>query len=203
MQMFLTQSEHSGFLFDCVARRPDKVLISTFGIYAGITYSGQDTTQWGEKYRLATRDLLESLRAKGKHRPKVQMMVGVAEYKGCKGEKYCKDCEIQYAKGLIRLVYHAEIFPDFEWRVSTQLHLKCAIFYYKAGPPRGVAGGRNFTDSDWADVTMELSDDQTAILAEHTIELWNNSPELNDKTIGVILDQQQISSKTIDAILSL
>jgi hypothetical protein len=50
---------------------------------------------------------------------------------------------------------------------------------------------------------MELSDDQTAILAEHTIELWNNSPELNDKTIGVILDQQQISSKTIDAILSL
>jgi len=201
MRMFLESADHSNFLFHCVADKPTKVLVSTFGIYAGITYSGQDTTKWGEKYRLATRDLLDSLRTKGKHRPRVQMMVGVAEYKGCKGDKYCKDCEIQYAKSLIRLAYHAEIFPEFEWHISTQLHLKCAIFYYPNGEIRGVAGGRNFTDSCWADVTFELSPQQSTELATHTQELWENSPVLNDKAINDILIAQGIRDKTMEAIV--
>lgn len=195
MQMFLQPTDHSQFLFDRVADKPDEILISSFGIYAGITYNGQDTTEWGDKYRLATRDLLETMRKI----PTVRMMIGVASYRSCKGEGYCKDCELQYAKGLIRLAYHAELFPQFQWRVSTELHLKCAIFYY-GDNIKGVAGGRNFTDSSWADVTFELTSKQAQELAKHTMELWDASPELNDASIGRILENQQISQKTMDCL---
>lgn len=195
MQMFLEPADHSKFLFDRVADNPQKILISSFGIYAGITYSGQDTTEWGDKFRLATRDLLETMRKIDD----VRMLIGVADYRGCKGERYCKDCELQYVKTLIRLAYHAELFPELQWRVSTQLHLKCAIFYYE-DDVRGIAGGRNFTDSSWADVTFELTAKQARELAKHTIELWDNSPELNDAAIEKILESQQISPKTMECL---
>ena len=204
MKMILEHANHSRFLFDRVAEDPERVLISSFGIYAGITYAGQDTTQWGEKYRLATRDLLETMRGI----PDVRMLIGVAQYRGCKGEQYCKHCELQYAKGLLRLVYHAELFPEFQWRISTELHLKCAIFYYNISHPegkkliiKGVAGGRNFTDSDWADVTFELTKVQSLELARHTTELWDLSPELTDNAISDILDSQNISDKTMENIV--
>lgn len=199
MQMFLESAEHSQYLFDRVAEKPERILISSFGIYAGITYSGQDTTTWGDKYRLATRDLMEIMRGI----KSVYMLIGVAPYKGCKGDKYCQDCEIQYAKSLLRLAYHAELFPEFKWKISTDLHLKCAIFSYPKGTVpriRGVAGGRNFTDSSWADVTFELTESKAVLLAKHTIELWESSPNLTDAAISDILDSQGISEKTMKAI---
>ena len=196
MKMFLEPSDHSKFLFSRVAENPKSILISSFGIYAGISYAGQDTTEWGDKYRLATRDLLETMRKI----PDVKMLIGVAQYRGCKGEQYCKDCEMQYVKTLLRLVYHAELFPEFQWKVSTELHLKCAIFYYDSAI-KGVAGGRNFTDSSWADVTFELTKVQSSELAKHTIELWESSPDLTDAAVSNILDSQSISEKTMKAIV--
>jgi len=200
MQMFLESADHSQYLFDRVAENPEKVLISSFGIYCGITYSGQDTTEWGDKYRLATRDLMEMMRGI----KNVYMLIGVAPYKGCKGNRYCQDCEIQYAKSLLRLAYHAELFPQFKWKVSTDLHLKCAIFSYpKDNTPRvkGVAGGRNFTDSSWADVTFELDELQAINLAKHTIKLWELSPNLTDSAISDILNDQGIAERTMNAII--
>ena len=63
MKMFLGQEEHAEYLSRCVADSPKSILISSFGIYAGITYSGQDTTEWGEKYKLETRTLMEKIRS--------------------------------------------------------------------------------------------------------------------------------------------
>lgn len=195
MQLFLEHTDHSKFLFDRVAEVPDHTIISSFGIYAGITYNGNDTTEWGEKYRLATRDLLETMRKL----PDVKMLIGVADYRSCKNKDYCRDCEINYAKGLLRLAFHAELFPEFKWRVSTQLHLKCALFFY-GNEIKGVAGGRNFTDSNWADVTIELNDEYCRELAKHTIDLWKSSPKLNDDAVAQILDDQGISKKTLQYI---
>jgi len=197
MKLFLDHADHSRFLFDRVAEKPDQILVSSFGIYAGISFSGQDTTTWGEKYRLATRDLLEIMRTL----PDVKILIGVAEYRSCKYNAYCRDCEITYAKSLLRLAFHAELFSEFEWRVSTQLHLKCALFYY-GDVIKGVAGGRNLTDSNWADVTIELSPKYATELAQHTMKLWNASAVLNDDAISEILKSQNISDKTMDAIAS-
>lgn len=195
MKLFLDHADHSRFLFDRASEKPDRVLISSFGIYAGISFSGQDTTTWGEKYRLATRDLLEIMRTL----PDVKMLIGVADYRSCKYNAYCRDCETTYAKNLLRLAFHAELFPEFEWRVSTQLHLKCALFYY-GDVIKGVAGGRNLTDSNWADVTIELSPGYAAELAQHTMQLWAASAVLNDDAISEILKSQNISDKTMTAI---
>jgi len=154
-KMFLDHTDHSQFLFDRVHEKPSHVLIASFGIYAGITYAGQDVTKWGEQYRTATRDLMEIMRGL----PDVRMLIGVADYKSCKGKSTrCTDCEVEYVRAFMRLVNHAELFPEFKWRISTELHLKCSLFFYdKPARAAGVAGGRNFTDSSWADVTFELS----------------------------------------------
>lgn len=195
MKLFFDHADHSKFLFDRVAESPSHVLISSFGIYAGITYSGKDTTTWGDKYRLATRDLLESMRSLSD----VKMLIGVADYKSCKYKDYCRDCEINYAKGLLRLAFHAELFPEFKWKVSTELHLKCALFFYQ-NDIKGVAGGRNFTDSHWADVTIELNRQYAKELATHTLDLWKKSPTLNDEAVENILEDQGISKKTLQCI---
>jgi len=195
MKLLLEHDDHSRYLSDRVAEKPQKVLITSFGIYAGITYNGQDSTTWGDKYRLATRDLMEAMRTI----PEVKILIGVAEYKSCKNKNYCIDCEKQYVKNLLRLVFHTELFPEFEWRVSTDLHLKCALFYYD-DIIQGVAGGRNLTDSNWADITVVLDKKHAMELSQHSLNLWDKSSKLTDAAITDIFKSQHISDKTMESI---
>jgi hypothetical protein len=199
MKMFITPEEHSQYHFERVADKPKTVIISTFGIYCGITYSGQDTTQWGDKYRLATRDLMEAMRGI----PDVRMLIGVANYKSCRNKQQCLDCEKQYVQQLVRLVFHAELFPEFQWRVTTELHLKCSIFLYPDKPKKinGIAGGRNFTDSKWADITFELSETQIKTVYNHVKEQWNKAVEITDDAVAEIFRQQNISANGFQSVV--
>lgn len=199
MKMFITPEEHSQYHFERVADKPTTVIVSSFGIYCGITYSGQDTTQWGDKYRLATRDLMEAMRGI----PDVRMLIGVANYKSCRNKEPCVDCEKQYVQQLLRLVFHAELFPEFQWRVTTELHLKCSIFLYPDRPDhkiQGIAGGRNFTDSKWADITFELTSDQIKAVYGHVKEQWNKAAEITDEAVSEIFQQQNISDNGFHSV---
>lgn len=196
MEMFLDHDDHSRFLFDRVAEKPQHIIISSFGLYAGFSWSGQDTTQWGKKFQLATRDLMEAMRGL----PDVRFLIGVANYKSCKGKLDCIDCEKQYCRALLRLMNHAEQFPEFKWRVTTSLHLKCILFFYKKNV-RGVAGGRNFTDSDWADCTFELTTSQIKTLYGHVNNQWSQARPLTDETISQIFDEEEISPSGFRATL--
>ena len=197
-KMFLNYSEHANFLVERVAERPKHTVIASYGLYAGITYSGDDTTEWGEKYQLATRDLMETMR----DLPDVRLLIGVSNYKSCKGKTTnCVDCEKQYCRTLIRLVNHADLFPEFQWRTTTSLHLKCVLFFYEKNA-RGIAGGRNFSDSDWADCTFELPVQHIKKLYGHVNELWDKSRVVDNVTIGQILDEEEISERGFKATLA-
>jgi len=200
-EMFIPNEDHYAYIRKCVANKPEHSLIATFGIYAGITYDGRDPTEWGAEYGLNTRDIITELQKLDN----VQFLVGVANYRSCKGKIDCIDCEKQYVRSLFRLVFHAEKFPEFEWRITTDLHLKCSLFFYDQDctpeKAKGVAGGRNFTDSSWADVTFELSSKQIDELHTYTADLWRDSLSATDESVGKIFDQQNLSEKGIEAVL--
>lgn len=197
MEMFLDHADHSRWLFDRVAENPTHTMIASYGLYAGISYAGQDTTTWGEKFRLATRDLMETMRGL----PDVRFLIGVSNYRSCKGKFDCIDCEKQYCRTLIRLVHHAELFPEFQWRVTTNLHLKACLFFYGASV-KGIGGGRNFSDSDWIDCTFELSTAHIKKLYGHIKDVWDLSKPLNDETIGEIFEEQEISERGFKATVA-
>lgn len=200
-KMFIPNDEHYGFIRECVADKPEHTIITTFGIYAGITYDGRDSTEWGSQYSLNTRDIIEQLQ----ELDNVRFLVGVANYRSCRGKFDCVDCEKQYIRSLIRLAFHAEKFPEFDWRITTELHLKCALFFYDQdctpSRARGIAGGRNFTDSSWADITFELDAGQIDGLHTYATELWDESLPANDDSVSEILEEQNISEKGIKSVL--
>ena len=197
MKMFLDHNDHAKYLSDRVEENPTHVFIASYGLYAGISYAGQDTTKWGKKFQLATRDLMEAMRKL----PDVRFLIGASNYKSCKGKLTCIDCEKQYCRSLIRLVHHAELFPEFKWRVTTNLHLKACIFFY-GQQVKGIGGGRNFSDSDWIDCTFELSTTHIKQLYAHAKGVWDDSKVLNDNTIAGIFEEQEISERGFKATVS-
>jgi hypothetical protein len=199
MRLLLTNDDHFKFLNECVDEKPEKVLIATHNLYAGIQPDGGDSREWGEKYRSETREFLERMRSL----KDVRILVGNYEHKSCKGKKTaCVDCEKQYVLGLVRHINHAEKFPEFKWRISSGSHIKCALFTYPGGEIRGVAGGRNLTDSSWADVTVELDKMSSMRLFEHFVGVWKQATLLNSDRIGEIMEQQGISEQTVQSILA-
>lgn len=199
MRLLLTLEDHFKFLHECLNAKPNFVRVATYGLWAGIMPDGRDTREWGEQYRSETREFLEALR----YVPKTRMLVGNYEYKSCKGKKtVCTDCEKQYVMGLVRLINHAEKFPQFKWRISNGSHVKCVLFSYDNGDVKGVAGGRNMTDSSWADVTVELDKMSILRLEEHFDGIWKESHLLNNDRIGEIMEEQGINEKTVQSILA-
>ncbi len=207
MRMLLDTSDHFDFLDQCVAAKPQSVTLTSYGVWAGILPDGRDMTSWKDqdgnaKFKFRTRDLLESLR-KVKD---VRILVGLFEYKSCKGKNVaCGDCERKYVLDLVRHMNHAEKFPKFKWRIIQQSHVKCAIFTYPENHPaplRGLAGGRNLTDSDWADVSVELDKMSLIRLQEHVNGIWDKGMALTDAALGKVLADQGISEDTFQSIMA-
>ena len=105
MKMFIEFEDHISFLEELVIDQPKEVIIASFGLYAGITYKGHDTTEWGDKWQLRSRDLLESMQSV----PSVKMLIGTQEYSSCRGKQKCIACEMRYARTQFRLISHAGI----------------------------------------------------------------------------------------------
>lgn len=204
MRLLFDLADHYNFLNNCVEEKPTAIRLGTYGLYAGIMPDGRDSRDWGAKYRSETRELLEKIKTTD---AKVKILVGQYEHKSCKGKSVvCSDCERKYVLDLVRLMNHAEAFSGFKWRISTGIHLKCAIFTYPESNPsaiRGQVGGRNLTDSQWADVSVELDKMSCIRVQEKFDELWEDALILNADRIGRIMEEQQIAQSTIDKIMSM
>lgn len=195
-RMFIENEDHYQYLRDSIALNPAHVIISTYGVYAGITHDGQDITQLGEKYKKNTKDILDMLKGHD-----VRILVGVSNYKSCKTKGQCIDCEKQYAKMILRTAEHASFFNHVKWKITTELHLKCYLFFYNDKTVRGLAGGRNFTDSEWADISFELNLNQIKTLYGHTKKLWDSAQSITDSAISDLLISQGISEEGVQAVL--
>lgn len=195
MRIFSTIDEHFDYTAELVAKKPKGVFIATFGIYAGITYDGRDTTLWGDKFKLRTRDFLNSLTSV----PNVSLMVGLGDYRSCRNKIPCKHCERSYFYQLIRLLNHSETFSTFKWKVIPQSHAKCTLFFYD-NEIKGIIGGRNLNDSNYVDATFEVSAETSAQLYKNLLPTWKKAFDLNNDAIDKILVDQGINPETIKKI---
>jgi hypothetical protein len=201
MKLFIKIEDHFEYLNQLVKKRPNKVFIASFGIYAGITFDNRDTTEWGPKYRLGTRDFLESLRGIDTH-----IIIGVPDYRSCKGKNVtCYNCEREYIKQNCRLLNHGDKFPEFKWRMAQQAHVKCILFFYqdeKTIEISGVAGGRNLNDSNSVDATFAIDSKIGKELYQQLLPVWKASPNLNSSSINQLLENQGISISALDKMHS-
>lgn len=200
MRMFLNEESHYDFIGECLDLGPKRTIISTFGIYAGITAHDTDMAENGHSFRPTTRNALDRIN----QMEGTTLLVGVHNYRSCRNKEQCLDCEIMFTKSLIRTLNHAERFPNITWRLATELHLKCAIFLYGSNrTPRmsGIAGGRNFTGSGWADASFELSEQQVAVLYKEVNRILDTSLNLDINAIQTMLERFQISQEAFDRIL--
>lgn len=186
--MFITTEDTYEQLYKWLKDKPTTVQISTFGIYAGILDSGKDIHEVGGKYSSQTHDLIDSLNEK----TKVQVLVGVAPYRSCKdkGKVHCQDCYEAYGKNITRILMHARRWPNIDWRFRSELHLKCTIFNWEGGTPKGtiikqeiLGGGRNLTDSDWADVSFNLPRNTHDAVTGYFNEQWSEALPITEENI--------------------
>lgn len=198
MQLLISPTDHFKYLTDSLTPLPEEVLIATYGIFAGLLPDGRDTHMWGEKYQSETRKLLEAMRPI----PKVRIMIGMFEYKSCKGKQPCIDCEKQYVYTMIRHLNHRDKFKEFEWRVIPASHIKCVLFTYQDATKRGLASSRNFTDSSWEDISIALDEKSIKQLETHVDSIWTKANLLNGEAISDMLEKQGIAPRTIEKIMS-
>lgn len=186
--MFTTLQEYYDYLYECIDDQPQEIRISTFGIYAGILDTGKSMHSIGGKYLSKVHNFLDAVEEKT---DRVKILVGLPMYRSCKGKhEVCKHCITSYAKIYSRLAKHQENWPSFQWRFHGELHLKCAIFDYDNNKARTIVGGRNFTDSDWADISFALQQKQIPRLKKFYDNLWKQSEEVTDENLSNFLEDK-------------
>lgn len=192
----LDKTSHFDWLKSQVANNPTKVSIASHGIYAGITYTGDDSVKWGDEYHLETRDIIDSL----KDLHNVRILIGNSDYKSCKGKSQCIHCERQYVKSLLRLVNHAEFFNKYQWKMTTGLHLNAYMFEYD-DRSTGLYSGRNLSDPylDRIDCSIELSATNCSVVIDYFNDIWSKSLDINESTISDLMAGQDISEEGFKA----
>lgn len=185
--MFLNLDEYYNYINSLLDKKPGEVLISTYGIYCGILDDGTDVTTFGSKYDKQSKQLCDRLR---EEKIKTSILVGVYSYRSCKGDFPCENCEKSYAKGMRRLLAHSIHWPEFKWRFSPNCHLKMFLANYK-NSSEAVSGGRNMTDSEWADASFPIHDPASnKRLAIYFLNTWKESKVINEDNIAVELVRQ-------------
>lgn len=195
MRISLDIDEHFALLNNYLDYNPDRILISSYGIYAGITFANQDTAGWGDKYQLATRAFMDRLVSVSQ----VQILIGIADYRSCKANGQCLDCERQYVKSIIRLLNHAETFKHIQWRMATDLHIKGYIFEY-GNKIKGISSGRNLSDSSWKDVSVQLTESECNLIKSYIIRVWGESLDINGNQIATVFANQKISEQGFNSV---
>lgn len=129
--------------------RPDRVTISTFGLYAGVTTYGDDVRKVYNQpnYTATFLDRLVNLGVE------TEIVVGVPEFHVC--VEGCKHCVKKWNNSLKRYYYTVRKWPEINWVFVRWNHLKCVIFE-KDGNYRVFCGGRNLSESTFSDVMLYL-----------------------------------------------
>jgi len=173
----------------------DQVLISTYGIYAGITHYGQDLNGQSSKYTAYAKEFLDSLIGVSK----VNIVVGLYPYSSCKGTVRCVYCESRYVRGLLRLSSHKDHFSSFKWRVKPNNHLK-SVLAIKDNSFEGIVGGRNLSDSNWNDLTFRLEPEDAKEVFKMVIPIWKEAEDLTDDILNSLLDRYEISKHSMELV---
>lgn len=194
MDLLLSVDEHHGWIRDHVARMPDRVLITSFGVWAGILVDGRDTQEWGSKFKLETAGILRSLEEAG---IESNILVGVSDYRSCKKDGVCLDCERSFVSAQLRLLAHARAFGGLRWRFTSQLHIKTVLMVF-GRELVGLVGGRNFTGSDWVDCSVVLDGAGARTLLKHNASLWGVSSVVDEESVVSFLKEQGISEEAMD-----
>lgn len=202
MEILYDIKQHYNYLIAEVAKKPRSVIIMSYGIYAGITQDGRDSTEWGDKYHLYSRDFLESLADV----PDVRVVIGLPDFKSCKGKLPCEDCEVNYVASLIKTYNHAEKFSSFKWRISTASHLKCALFIFEDETSdttiTGVIGGRNLNDSTWIDASYTIDGKNAINLCKKVLGYYKQCDAMTYDTINNVLMTKGIQQSTITKMIN-
>lgn len=187
--MFLTLEEHYNQLNKLIDTKPNKVLISTYGIYCNILDDGTDLSTYGSRYEKQSQILFDRLKG---IKAQVFVLVGLYQYKSCKKNDPCDDCEQAYIKGLRRLHAHANHWPEFTWKYANQCHLKCFIaIHHKQKRIEAVSGGRNMTDSEWVDASFPVTEkDSLQRLVSYYSQVWKNATNITEDNLAAEIVRQ-------------
>lgn len=196
MQLLYDLNDYYDHLFGLVSKKPISVSIATYGIWAGLRADGSDMCEKGSQYRSKTRDLLDALQ----QTRDVRLLVSTSSYSSCRGYHVCYDCERRFVAQLFRLLSHVDKFSNYQWRMLHGCHLKCSLFTY-VDDACGIAGGRNFTDSDWADLSLTLDVLGTYEILGHFNQLWTKATPITNQTISAVLSEERISQTAINNLL--
>ncbi len=196
-RLFIEDAEHTEFILKAIEDKPSVALISSFGVFGGILHDSRDSTTFKDSKENNSRKILDAL---GEIQS-VYMMIGLTTYASCSGN-YCIDCEKKFVKNLLRVYAHAEFFNKLSWRMTSELHLKCYLFFYADGSKRGISGGRNLTGSNWDDLSLELDDDNIDKISNYYTKLYKKAMPVNNGSVERVLEQNNISSKSVQLMLN-
>lgn len=189
IKLLIETCEFDRRLLKLTKKIPDQVHIATYGIYAGITTEGRNAFNYTS---LAVRSFLDNLQM---NNVPTKILVGTYSYKSCCNLQVCNNCEKQYVRTLIRLLNHAEVFKQFEWRFHTECHLKYIIAKHNDSLTT-LSGGRNLTGSAFIDSSFVCTDQKlNAAMNSHFLQTWEAATPLNEETISNLMEEQHITKK--------
>lgn len=201
MRVYLDNDSYFDAIESYIYEKPQAVLISSYGIYAGISHNGEDLNKRGISYETRVSKILHSLLDV----PKVHMLIGLSPFKSCRGFTTCLQCQYNYYKSLLRLLNHKELFPKYNWRVSENSHTKLVLFVYDDDGHKsykGIGGGRNLTDSNWDDISFDLDFEASSKCIKHFLLKYGKAPALTSKYLNKLTLKYDISSEVIETFIT-
>ncbi len=178
--LIIESKEHYAILSKCV-KGADEVLIASFGLYAGILADGRDVTEWGHKYDNLVHKFLDRLR----NIKSVKILIGLPVLTYCTPDDQpkCPHCEVKHIRYLERLLHTTQHWPDFEWKVAQDLHLKFCGMFKKGVPIGGLIGSRNLTDSSWFDISFKMPPVQLQKMRVYFLDRFNECERVTSALI--------------------
>jgi hypothetical protein len=165
-----------------ISEKADACEISTFGIYTGITSEGRDVHSYGGKYSNLAHQFLDVLKGFD-----VKLLIGMPELIYCDKEtQQCTHCEEKFIHYLERINHTAKHWPDFDWRIINDMHMKFVGFYKNGKAIGGISGGRNLSDSQWDDVSIVLTKKEVEFFHDHFTKIFNRAATITDDAITKI-----------------
>jgi hypothetical protein len=183
--MYLTSKDHYDYIQTLLEDQPSLVLISTFNVHAGILHDGRDVTEWGDKFHSRTHDILDLL----SKQKRVHILVGVPGF--YPPDPGCETCKEKRFNALYKYLAHAQHWPDIKWKMARDVHMKCFLSVH-GGNMKGIAGGRNLTDSEALDVSFPLEKTQATALAKHFLDNWQKADPLIEETVEQYYEEDLI-----------
>lgn len=194
MKLMRSLNEYYDSLLECIHEKPRRVTISTFGIFAGITYDGKDSSSWSKPYGSETNRLFKELN----NLDDVRVVVGVSDFISCNRNSRCEDCASKYISSLTRLLFHKEYFSNIKWKFRASLHFKCVVFEFRDYPV-SFTGGRNMTNSSWDDISIKIDGTDALDILHVANDIYDDAVDLTDGNISSYIESIGLSDASFMA----